>query len=188
MAAEGLIQPLDHQAIESMQDINPSLLNQAYDPGNQYSLPFIWGATGIGLNTDYVDIASVTSWQDLWDEKYKNRLLLINDVREVFFVALKVLGYSGNSTDPNEIKAAYELLQQLTPNVTVYNSDTPSIPFLSGEVEIGMIWNGSTYIAQSENPSITMVYPKEGAIFWMDNLAIPQGAENTKEATSSSTS
>jgi spermidine/putrescine transport system substrate-binding protein len=182
MVKEGLLKPLDHSKIKFWNQLNTGLLNQDYDHENQYSLPFIWGATGIGVNTDYIDVNTISSWKDLWDEKYKNRLLLINDVREVFFIALKVLGYSGNSADPNEIKAAYELLQKLAPNVTVYNSDTPAIPFLSGEVEIGMIWNGSAYMAQQENPSITMVYPKEGAVLWMDNLSIPSGAENIQSA------
>ena len=73
-----------------------------------------------------------------------------------------------------DIKAAYERLVKLLPNVVTFNSDSPEVPFVQGEASIGMLWNGSAYLAHKENPSIQFVYPKEGAIFWMDNYAIPK--------------
>jgi len=91
-------------------------------------------------------------------------------------------GKSPNTTNEEEIKAAYERLVKLLPNVVTFNSDSPEVPFVQGEASIGMLWNGSAYLAHKENPSIQFVYPKEGAIFWMDNYAIPKGAKNTEGA------
>tara|TARA_B100001094_G_scaffold318610_1_gene362411 strand:+ start:3666 stop:4733 length:1068 start_codon:yes stop_codon:yes gene_type:complete len=179
---ENLIQPLDLSKISNFKHIDVNFLDKSYDPKNKYSVPYIWGATAIGVNKQFIDPASITSWKDLWKPEYKNKLLLMNDVREVFHVALKLNGHSVNSTNPKHIKQAYNRLKTLIPHVTVFNSDTPAIPFLSGEVEIGMIWNGSAYMAQKEDPNIQFIYPKEGPILWMDNLSIPKRAENVEAA------
>lgn len=179
---EGLIRPLDKSRITHLSHLSPLFLNKDYDPNNMYSLPYIWGATGIGVNTDFIDASSITSWRDLWNPKYRDKILLMNDVREVFHIALRSLGYSANSKKPNEIKAAYQSLQQLMPNVAVFNSDTPERPFLSEDVHLGMLWNGSAFRAIQDNPKIKLIYPKEGAIFWMDNLSIPKNAQNIDEA------
>ncbi|KIZ34689.1 spermidine/putrescine ABC transporter substrate-binding protein, partial [Raoultella ornithinolytica] len=89
----------------------------------------IWGATAIGVNSDAIDPKTVTSWADLWKPEYKSSLLLTDDAREVFQVALRKLGYSGNTTDPKEIEAAYNELKKLMPNVAAFNSDNPANPY-----------------------------------------------------------
>jgi spermidine/putrescine transport system substrate-binding protein len=68
------------------------------------------------------------------------------------------------------------------PSVRLFNSDSPKLPFLAGEAGVGMIWNGEAYMAAQEDSSIVYVYPREGAILWMDNLAIPQKAGHVEEA------
>ncbi|WP_417347529.1 extracellular solute-binding protein [Ferrimonas sp.] len=182
MRDEGLLQPIDQSKLSNFKHLDPVMLDKAYDPGNQYSIPYVWGATGIGINTDFVDPATITGWKDLWDPKWKGQLMLMNDQREVFHMALRILGYSANSTDPKELEEAYQYLKKLMPNALVFNSDTPSLPYMAGEVSLGMIWNGSAFEANKNDPAITMIYPKEGAIFWMDNLSIPAGAENVDAA------
>lgn len=182
MRDEGLLQPIDHSKLSNFKHLDPVMLDKPYDPGNKYSIPYIWGATGIGINTDFVDADSITKWEDLWDPKWRGQLMLMNDQREVFHMALRILGYSANSTDPKELEQAYQLLKKLIPNALVFNSDTPSLPYMAGEVSLGMIWNGSAFEAQKNDPAISMIYPKEGAIFWMDNISIPAGATNVDEA------
>jgi spermidine/putrescine transport system substrate-binding protein len=179
---EKLIRPLDKSRIDHLENLSPLFLNKDYDPNNTYSLPYLWGATAIGVNAEFIDPNSITSWRDLWNPKYRGQILLMNDVREVFHIALRSLGYSANSKDPKEINAAYQSLQQLMPNVAVFNSDTPERPYLSEDVYLGMLWNGSAYKAIQDNPNIKLIYPKEGAVLWMDNLAIPQNAKNIDEA------
>lgn len=97
-------------------------------------------------------------------------------------MALLKLGYSGNTTDPKEIEEAYKELQKLMPNVLAFNSDNPANPYMQGEVNLGMIWNGSAFIARDAGAPIEMVWPKEGGIFWMDSLAIPANAKNVEGA------
>ncbi|MDA9557413.1 extracellular solute-binding protein, partial [Vibrio sp.] len=182
MAEDDLLMPLDKTKISAFSDLDSSIMNQDFDKENQYSVPYMWGSTGLGYNAELIDGKEVTHWTSLWNEEFADQIILTNDVRDVFGMALKLLGYSVNSTNPQEIKAAYEKLKTLHPAVVVYNSDAPHIPLLSGEVSVGMQWNGSNYRAQLENPNIHYVYPSEGALFWMDNLVIPKGSENADAA------
>lgn len=182
MGKEGLLAPIDHKRLPNLSDLDPSVMDKAFDPDNRYSIPYMWGSTGIAVNAEVIDPSGVKSWKDLWEKKYKGQLLLQDDMREVFHMALKINGHSSNSTDPEEIKAAYLLLKDLMPNVLLFNSDSPRIPYLTGEVNIGMIWNGEGWMAEQENKAITYIYPEEGANFWVDSFVIPAGAKNIENA------
>ena len=178
MRNEGMLQKVDRTQLSNFKNLDPNLLNKPFDPNNDYSIPYIWGATAIGVNTDEVDAKSITRWADLWQPQYKQSLLLTDDAREVFQMALRKLGYSGNTRDPRQIEAAYDALKKLMPNVLAFNSDNPGNPFMEGEVNVGMIWNGSAYVARQAGTPLEIVWPHEGGIFWMDNLAIPANAKN----------
>ncbi|MDP8079099.1 extracellular solute-binding protein [Phocoenobacter skyensis] len=182
MAKEGMLEKLDKTKLTNFKYVSKELMGQSFDPKNDYSLPYIFGLTGIGVNKAEIDPAKVTSWADLWKPEYKGLLQLTNDSREVFHMALLLDGKSPNTTNPEEIKTAYERLTSLIPNVLTFNSDAPEMPFLQGEVSIGMIWNGSAYLGKKEDPNLTFVYPKEGVIVWMDNYAIPKTAKNKAAA------
>ncbi|WP_117235449.1 extracellular solute-binding protein [Vibrio maerlii] len=182
MRKEGMLQEIDHEKLAHFADLDPNYLDKSFDPSNQYSIPYIWGATGIGMNVDMLDKSSVQSWGDLWDSKWEGQLMLMDDSREVFHIALTKLGYSPNTTDPKEIEEAYQELKKLMPNVLVFNSDFPANPYLAGEVSLGMLWNGSAYMARQEGASIDIIWPEKGAIFWMDSLAIPAEAKNVEAA------
>ena len=182
MGREGMLQPIDHSKLTGFANLNPSLLDKPYDPGNTFSVPYMWGSTGIAVNARAIDPQTITGWQSLWDAKWRGKLLLHDDVREVFHLALKIKGYSSNATDPQQIEEAYQLLTELMPNVLVFNSDAPRLSYLAGEVNLGMIWNGEAYMAQQENADIQYVYPKEGAVFWVDSFVIPKTARNAEMA------
>ena len=182
LAKEELIQPINHSKLSNFNKINPSLLNQPYDPKNKYSVPFMWGTTAIGVNAKYIDPAAITSWNDLWKPEFKGKVMLQNDIREVFHAALRSLGYSGNTTNPKEIEEAYNKLVTLIPSVRLFNSDSPRTPFLNEEVYIGIMWGGEAYMAAEENPDIKYIYPKDGAAVWVDSLVIPSKAKNVDNA------
>ena len=182
MAKEGMLAELDKTKLVNFAQITPSLLNKNFDPENQYSLPYVYGLTGIGINSAEIDPKAVTSWADLWNSKYKGKILLTADSREVFHIALLLKGFSPNTTEDKEIESAYHLLQKLIPNVQSFNSDSPDVPYVQGEVSLGMIWNGSAFRAHKENPDIQFIYPREGVIIWMDNYAIPKNAEHKEAA------
>ena len=188
MSKEGMLQPLNHALVPNIATLDKTLMDKEFDPGNVYSIPYMWGSTGIGVNADTIAAEEVNSWQDLWRKEYRGQVLLQDDMREVFHMALKIKGYSSNSRNPEEIKEAYELLKELMPNVLVFNSDSPRLPYLAGEVNVGMIWNGEAWMAQQENKAITYIYPSEGANFWVDSFVIPVGAKNVRTRTHSSTS
>ncbi|MGC9325608.1 MAG: ABC transporter substrate-binding protein [Desulfomonilia bacterium] len=177
-----MIEPIDRAKIPNLTHLDPALLNKPYDPENRYSIPYMWGSSAIGVNAGKVDPATISSWNDLWRPEFKNAVLLMDDVREVFAMALRSLGYSGNDTSEDHIRQAYEKLVQLKPSVKVFNSDSPRQPFLNNEVVIGQIWGGEVYQANQEMPELKYIYPKEGAIFWVDNMVIPKGAPNRDNA------
>jgi len=183
MAKEGLLQELDKSKLSNFKNLDTSFTNTKVDPENKYSIPYMWGSTGLAINGDSVDPATVNSWNDLWRPEFKGQVMLMNDMREVFGMALLTLGYSGNSTDPKEIEAAYNKLTTIMPNVKTFNSDASRMPYMEGETSVGMTWNGEAVIANDEGlTSLVYKYPSEGAILWMDNFVIPKNAKHVDAA------
>ncbi len=182
MINDGLLLPIDLSKLPNLNEVDKALLNQSYDKGNKYSVPFMWGITGIAVNSKFINPDNVTSWSDLWNEEYKGKVIVQNDIREVFHIGLAKLGYSGNSTDPKEIEEAYNELVKLYPSIRLFNSDSPKVPLLNEEVYIGLVWGGEVFMAAKENPDIKFIYPKEGAIGWGDSYAVPAKAENVENA------
>ncbi len=183
MAREGMLMPLDHSKLPVIKELNPDWLDKPYDKGNKYSLPQLLGAPGIAYNTKTYKGSDFTSWGDLWKPEYAGKVQLLDDAREVFNIALLKLGQDPNTQDPAVIKQAYEELLKLRPNVLSFNSDNPANSFISGEVELGQLWNGSVRIAKKEQPgAIDMVFPQEGPVLWVDTLAIPSTSKNPEGA------
>lgn len=177
MKNEKLLMEIDKSKLSNFKNIDENLINKPFDPQNSYSVPYLWGSTAICYNAKYVK-EPVDSWDILFDPQYKNKILLTDDVRDVFQVALKLLGYSGNDTDEDHIKQAYEKLKTLIPNVKIFNSASPKLNYINEEVIIGLNHSGEAYMASLENSDIKYVYPKEGAILWMDSLVVPANAKN----------
>lgn len=183
MRQEGMLEPLDHAKLNNFNNLGKTFINAPFDPENKYSIPYLWGSSGIAVNTKRIDKASLTSWNDLWKPAYEGRVMLMNDLRDVFTMSLLTLGYSGSTRDPNHIREAYEKLATLLPNVRTFNSDAPRMPFMEGETYLGLAWNGEVIMAQDQGmPELDFVYPKEGAIMWMDNMVIPKNAKNRDNA------
>lgn len=182
MRKEYMLQKIDKSKLKYFSDIDVNYLNKSFDPENNYSVPYIWGATGIGVNSDILGDTDVKNWSDLWSSEWRGQLMLMDDAREVFHIALVKLGYSPNTTNLDEINQAYLELKKLMPNVLVFNSDFPANPYLAGEVTLGMLWNGSAYMAREEGANVNIIWPEKGTILWMDSLAIPSGAKNSDAA------
>jgi spermidine/putrescine-binding protein len=170
MARQGYIQPMD-----------PNYMDQAFDPGNKYTVPYLAGTDAIVYNSDVVTPAP-TSWKDLWNPAYAGRLVLLDDSRAVIGFTLLTLGYDVNTKDPAQLEEAKVKLKELIPNVKLFDSDSPKTALIAGDVDLGMTWTFEALAAQQENPAIEYVYPTEGAILWQDNWAIPVGASHTDAA------
>ncbi len=177
-----MLEKLDKSKLSNFNNLNPAFLNQAYDPHTDYSLPFIWGVTGIFVNKDYYDPKTITKWSDLWNPRLKDQLMLLDDSREVFSVALLELGYSMNDNNPEHIKQAYLKMRSLIPNIKLFKSDGVITILIDEDATIGMAWNGDLFKAKKENPKLDFIYPQDGFVVWVDNFAIPKDAPHLENA------
>ena len=182
MRKEGLLQKLDKEKLKNITNLDPALLNKPYDPNNEYSVPYLVSATGIAINGKVVDATKITKWADLWKPEYVGKIELMDDMRDNFYIGLRLCGFQDNSTSEAEIKCAYEKLKELLPSVKTFNSDAPKVPLIQGNVSIGAIWNGEAYKASQELENVQFVYPEEGATFAIDSFVIPKGAANVDAA------
>ena len=182
MIKKGLVQKLNKENIPNISQMDKQYLDLDIDPGNQYSVPYMFGTVGLIYNKDVVK-EDVDSWDILWDEKYKNRIFMFDTYRDTLGAALKKLGYSLNSENQKEIEEAKELLLEQRKLVDpIYGVDNGTTMIPAGESDINMIWSGEGLNLQDENPNLVYVVPKEGANFWIDSLCIPSNAKNVSGA------
>lgn len=181
MRLAGLLQPIQTHRISTYANIATKFLHAPYDPKNKYCVPFLWGLTGIFYNDRYVKQVP-RAWEDLFAKRFRDQLLLLNDPREVFSLALKSLGFSANDSKLDDLKKAFSRLKQLTPNIKLFNSDA-AIPIASdGDASLGMIWNGDFYKAHTNNQHLHFVFPREGYVVWVDTFTLPKGAPHPDNA------
>ena len=176
-----LLSPLDHTKLPNLKYLSKSFRNNPYDPYNQYSIPLTWGATGIFYNQQRVKIPP-RAWNDLWKTHWNKSLMLLDDMRDIFAIAMIHAHYSPNDRHPTHLSNAFQRLLKLAPNIKFFASEGIQAALIDGDAIIGSAWNGDVYKARQENPNIQFVYPKEGYILWIDCLAIPKNAPHLKEA------
>lgn len=183
MMENGLLAEIDFDNIPNIKYIGEEYMEQSrqFDPENKYSVPYCWGTVGILYNKTMVD-GPVDSWEILWDEKYRDNILMQDSVRDAFGVALKYLGYSLNSTDLDELTEARDLLIRQKPLVQAYVIDQVRDKMIGNEAAIGVIYSGEAIYTQKENPDLEYVVPKEGSNIWIDSWVIPKNAENKENA------
>ena len=178
---EGLLQPLDKSKLPNLANQSPLFMDQSFDPGNQYSIPYLWGTTGVAYNKKKLGFEP-DSWKVMFDPKHASRILMLDDMRECFAAALSLLGRSHNETDPAKIAEAAALLKQQKPIVQTYNSSDFANLLAAGDVDLAHGYNGEFARVIAENPDLGYMIPKEGGTKWMDNLAIPKTARNVEAA------
>lgn len=181
MRERNLLEKLDTSKLNNKVNINPLFLNQEYDKNNNYSLPFLLATTTIAINREKIT-DEVNSYQDLLRKEYQNNIVLIDDQRIIIGAALQGLGYSINDTNEEHLEEAYQYLMKLKNNVKAFDSDSPKTFLITKEVDIGLIWNAESILAQGENNEIEIIYPKDGYVLSMDNYALVKGAKNKKSA------
>lgn len=177
-----MLQKLDKTQLSNFKNLDPLFLNSPYDPQNVYSIPFVWGVTGIFINKNYFANKDIDQLSDLFNKKFNNQLMFLDDAREVFSMALRLLSYSINDTNPDHIKAAYLKLKELMPNVRLFNSDAVTSILIDEDAAVGMAWSGDLFRASRENSQLQFIYPKDGFEIWVDNFAILKDAPHTENA------
>jgi spermidine/putrescine-binding protein len=181
MVKQNMLEPLDLSQIPNFSNLDPRFINRDYDPGNKYTVPYQWGTSALVYDKTTVPFEP-KSWADLWDPRFKGRLVMLDDEREVLGMALQVLGYDRNSTDENQLNQAEQKLIELKPNILKFDSDTPENSIINGEAWAGLVYNGNASLAYQSDPNVEYICPTEGCGLWFDNLAIPVGAPHSDAA------
>ena len=185
MIANDMLQPINFDHIPNYKNIDETYIEQSkgFDPENKYSIPYCWGTVGILYNTSMIEEGdTVDSWEILWDEKYKDNILMQDSVRDAFMVAEKLLGYDINTVDEEELKACADKLIEQKPLVQAYVIDQVRDKMIGGEAALGVIYSGEAIYTARENEDLEYVIPKEGSNVWIDSWVIPKDAQNVENA------
>ncbi|PWW37153.1 MULTISPECIES: ABC transporter substrate-binding protein [Paenibacillus] len=182
MKEENLLIPLDHSKLPNLSNIDSRFMDLSFDEGNKYSIPYFWGTVGIVYNPELVDGLTFESWNDLWDPRLKNQILLLDGAREVIGMGLNSLGYSLNDTNEDHLQEALKKLSTLTPNVRAIVGDEIKMLLANEEAAVGLVWSGDASEIMDENDKLDYVVPEEGSNLWFDNMVIPKTASNIEGA------
>lgn len=177
----GLVDELDHSKIETIGNLGASFTQVSYDPGNVYSIPYVWGTTGLAYNKTCVD-EPITSWKALFDEKYKGRVYMLDNMLAAYIAGLQINGFSANSSDEAEIAKATDTLIAQKPMLAGYNSTNFADLVSSGEACIVQSWSSSVLQAIADNPDVVYVLPEEGGTMWIDGYSVLKDAPNKEAA------
>lgn len=183
MIAEGMLAEINHANLSNLSGLSALFQDPPYDPGLTYCVPYQWGTTGIGYNSDEVE---PDSWASIFDPamaaEYDGKITMLNDARESIGAALKYLGYSLNTTDAAQLEEAKQVLLAIKPYIYSYDSDQFEDLIAADEVVYGHGWSGDYFAAAVEDERIWYVIPAEGGVVWADNLCIPASSKNQATA------
>jgi len=192
MVNAGLVQELDLSLLPNLVHIEPTLLNKYFDEGNKYSVPYMYGISGIAYNKS-VFVDTPDSWAMIFEpaniEQYAGKFSMLDDERESPGAALRYLGKSLNETDPEALKQAQAILTAQKQYLAAYNSSDVNRKMSSGEYVMAHAWSGAAMQARNGlegefegNPDIGFFIPKEGGMIWMDNMVILKDSPNAYTA------
>ncbi|USF26782.1 hypothetical protein N510_001714 [Firmicutes bacterium ASF500] len=180
LIAEDMLEPLDYSQIPNFSLIDGRFKNLSYDPDNRYTVPYTWGTLGIIYNTEMVD-EEITSWGALYDGKYAGNVLLINNSRDALGAALMYLGYSVNTTDPAEIRQAYELVADANRRGVFQGRVMDEVfqKMEGGNAAIATYYAGD-YLSMVDNQAdgvdLAFVVPEEGSNWFVDAMCVLKDA------------
>ena len=180
LIAEDMLEPLDYSQIPNFSLIDDRFKDLPYDPDNRYTVPYTWGTLGIIYNTEMVD-EEITSWSALYDDKYAGNVLLINNSRDALGEALMYLGYSVNTTDPAEIRQAYELVADANRRGVFQGRVMDEVfqKMEGGNAAIATYYAGD-YLSMVDNQAdgvdLAFVVPEEGSNWFVDAMCVLKDA------------
>ncbi len=183
MMDNDLLMEINYDNIPNISNIDPAYMDTVknFDPDAKHSVPYLWGTVGILYNKTMVD-EPITSWSCLWNEKYADNIVMMNNPRDVFAPALISCGYSLNSTDDQELSEAAALLTKQKPLVLKYTTDEVRDMMIGEKAAIGVIYSGEATICKDENENLEYVVPEEGSNVWLDCWVIPTTCKNKENA------
>ena len=180
---EDMLLPLNFDNIPNYQYVDDSFKNLAYDPDNQYSVPYTWGTVGILYNTKYVDEADVTGWELLWNEKYAGKILMFGNSRDAFGIAQYRLGYDVNTTNKAELEECAALMMEQKPLLQQYVMDEIFATMQNEEAWIAPYYAGDCLTMMGENENLAFYLPEnQGFNLFVDAMCIPTCAQEKEAA------
>lgn len=180
---EDMLQPLDYENIPNFSLIDPAYTHLAFDPQQQYSVPYTWGVVGIIYNQKYIDPADIGSWDLLWNPKYAGQVAMFDNPRDAFGIALKMLGYSQNTQDVDQLQQAANQIEQgkqSTFQGLFMDQILEKLP--NEELYAAPYYNGDAVTMMEENPDLDFYVPEEGTNLFVDAMCIPKNAKNVEGA------
>lgn len=181
---EDYLQPIDWSKITNKDKIVPKLLNNNFDKGSKYAVPYYWGTVGIVYNKKTVSKEDLQEgWNILRNKKYSGKIYMYDSERDSFMIALKALGYSMNTTNKSELQQAYEwLVEQNKTMKPVYVGDDVMDNMISGNKDMAVVYSGDGAYIISENSDMGFVVPEQGSNNWIDGMVITKSCKNTELA------
>ncbi len=179
---EDMLEEIDFDNVPNAANLDGEFLSGLdYDPEGTYSVPYLWGVVGLIYNTTMLDYTP-TSWDVLWDESLSGQILMFDNSRDAIGIALKLLGYSYNTTSEDEITQAVDKLIEQKPLVQAYVMDQIFDKMEAGEAAVAPYYAGDAVVMMRENPDLACIYPEEGSNYYIDAWCIPKGAANKENA------
>lgn len=176
-----LLAPIDGNLVPNRKNLSRDFVGLAHDPENQFTVPYMAGTVGIVVNSETVK-EPITGFKDVFQAKFKDRIVVLNDNREIVTWALTTLGLPINKIDAAALEKARPVVAEWVKLIKLYDSDSPKTALLNGDVDLGVVWSGEAAILWNENKKFKYVLPAEGAHQWLDVLAIPATAPHKAEA------
>ena len=188
LADGGFLQKLDKSRLPNLSLVNQRFLTLPFDPNDDYIVPKDWGTTGVIYRGNKVK-EPVTSWQDFFDlakGKHSGKVFVVDSPGDVFVAPLRLHGFDVNTTDHDELETARQELMALRPHLQSIDSDNYPTSLQTEEAVLGLAWNGSAYVLQSD-PSgkfkdTGWTVPSEGTIYWTDTWVLLADGPNPNAA------
>lgn len=173
-----MLSPVDWELIPNLKHLKPDFLNLYFDPEQKYTVPYLWGTTGLLINTSYIE-EETDSWGVLFNPRYAGKIAMLNNGFEVIAVANKINGVSINSTDPEELKKSESLLQSQKSIIEGYfDIETIQRMMIEEELWAAHVYSGEGLLASDKNENLQYVIPEEGGPMWLDCFAIARDSLN----------
>jgi spermidine/putrescine transport system substrate-binding protein len=185
MIRDGMVIKVDAGAMANYKNVRKPFDNPEFDPGRAYSVPYMWGTTGLVYDTTKVAGGKIDdTWKELFEPRpdFVGKIGMLKDMGEVFSAAAFYLGFDACTDKPEEGQKILELLEKQKPAVKIYSAEGTVDRVASGEVAMEHMWNGSFHRAHAKLPTVVYVYPREGVALWGDNFAVPKGAPHLDNA------
>ncbi len=176
LITDGVILALDPGLIPNAANLRPEWTNPGYDPGNKHSVPNYWWTTGFAWDPARIP-GDLTSWDALWDARYRGHMGMLDDQREVFAVAGFRLGLSPNTTSTTDLDQMLAILKDQKPLLRKYTDDDIG-DVTSGDLWISHAWSGDWYQMIADKPKTKYVVPAAGAVRGNDTMVVLSGAKH----------